>query len=791
MQINLKESMNRNDRTRVIRVRNDRQATIVQPQVSRRYTRPSELIYYRMSDRANLNCNVAEQRRRSPERLMRRNNIPYNVNEMYRHNRSRRYERYTEDSDSETDYSSEYSSGESDSEINVYPRETRLVKVNPTTRGSSSYSDRRITNTNRLSTVHNSNRNVANEQRVVLVRKQPEINRVKYTNSQYNSRFYSDTESETDSSSDADSIYYRDNVRLARAAPTITGNNRRVIQYNENEDQKREKRPIVVRKVTNDENVAPRRVIRYDNTVQRREIEYDNDVGRNRQVRPVVVRRVRNDEHVVPRRVMRYENTVHRHEMEYDNDVGRIRQVRPVVDRKVNNDEHVPRHVMRYENTMPKRETEYDSRVVRNREVRPVVVSKVNKDEHVAPRRVMRYENNIPRRETEYDNDVAGRTLHYNGESPSIRKNEIRNVVRPEVNDNNTVPLRNVKYTERSMRVISSKSPRVVDDVIPVHDRAVLVRNNPSGRNSPTKTTRTAHAVRQETLPPIGYVRRHNSNVDRMMHSRSRDRHSITSSSSSSESYDTDDSSSDSTSSDMIGGQKNKSIESNQTGLLLLDYKKMLQSREERKKYEIERKNHEHETHVVTLVQKEINKPRHNVNKCEQKNDKSGSVHKKQSKCQTTEKAPKPLPKNEKGNMCLEDAEEIKRNIRIEEQRRRKREERGRLEAWMEGENTMDDDDVLGKDDIKQPTVDDLDQSRNPTPGMDNKSEGEDKVEVHVKYDEKFEDMYPEPRQKGCQLVYYIDLTKPPEILEPKPFDVETRRIVPQPKVNTINSFVY
>ena len=783
--------MNRNDRTRVIRVENDRQGIIVQPQVSRRYTRPSELKYYRTSDRANLNYNVAEQKRRSQERLVRRNNIPYNANEMYRHNRSRKYESYTEDSDSETDYSSEYSSGESDSEIYVYPRETRLVKVNPTTRGSSSYSDRRITNTNRPSAVHNNNRNVANGQSVVLEQKQPEINRVEYIKPKYNSRLYSDAESETDSSSETDSIYYRDNARLARAAPTLTGNNRRVIPYNENEDQKREIRPVVVRKVNNDETVAPRRVLRYENSVHRREMEYDNNVGRNREVRPVVVRKVKNDETVAPRRVLRYENSVHRREMEYDNNVGRNREVRPVVVRKVNNDEHVvPRRVMRYENSVHRREMEYDNNVGRNREVRPVVVRKVNNNENVSPRRIIRYDNTVPRRETGYDNDVSRRKLHYNGEAPSIRKNEIRNVVRPEVNEHNTVPLRNVKYTERPMHVISSTIPRVADDIIPVQDRAVLVRNNPSGGNSsPTKTTRTAHAVRQETLPPIGYVRRHNSNVvDRMMHSR--DRNSITSSSLSSDSYDTDDSSSDSTSSDMTGSHKNKSIESNQTGLYLLDYTKMLQSREERKKYEKERKNHEHETHVVTLVQKEINKPRHNVSKCDKKNDNSGSVH-KQPKCQTTEKAPKPLPKNEKVKRCLEETEEIKRNIRIEEQRRRKREERGRLEAWIEGDNTMDDDDFLAKDDIKQPTVYDFDKCTKFTPEMDNRSEEEDKVEVHVKYDEKFEDMYPEPRQKGCQLVYYIDLTKPPEILEPKPFDVETRRIVPQPKVNTIYSFVY
>ena len=459
--------------------------------------------------------------------------------------------------------------------------------------------------------------------------------------------------------------------------------------------------------------------------------------------------------------------------------------------RKVKNDETVaPRRVLRYENSVHRREMEYDNNVGRNREVRPVVVRKVNNNENVSPRRIIRYDNTVPRRETEYDNDVSRRKLHYNGEAPSIRKNEIRNVVRPEVNEHNTVPLRNVKYTERPVRVISSTIPRVADDIIPVQDRAVLVRNNPSERNSsPTKTTHTAHAVRQETLPPIGYVRRHNSNVvDRMMHSR--DRNSITSSSSSSDSYDTDDSSSDSTSSDMTGSHKNKSIESNQTGLYLLDYTKMLQSREKRKKYEKERKNHEHETHVVTLVQKEINKPHHNVSKCDKKNDNSGSVH-KQPKCQTTEKAPKPLPKNEKVKRCLEDTEEIKRNIRIEEQRRRKREERGRLEAWIEGDNTMDDDDFLAKDGIKQPTVYDFDKCRTFTPEMDNRSEEEDKVEVHVKYDEKFEDMYPEPRQKGCQLVYYIDLTKPPEILEPKPFDVETRRIVPQPKVSTIYSFVY
>ena len=456
----------------------------------------------------------------------------------------------------------------------------------------------------------------------------------------------------------------------------------------------------------------------------------------------------------------------------------------------MNNDENIaPKRVLRYENSVHRREMEYDNNVGRNREVRPVAVRRMNNDENIAPKGELRYENSVHRREMEYDKNVARRTLHYNGEAPPIRKNEIRNVVRPEVNENNNVPLRTVKYTERPMRVISSKVPRVVDDVIPVHDRAVLVRNNPGRENSPTKTTRTAHAVRQETPPPIGYVRGHNSNVNRMMHSRGRN--SLTTSSSSSDSYDTDDSDSDSMSSDMTRGHKNKSIEYNQTGLLLLDYKIMLQSREERKEYEKERKNHEHETNVVTLVQKEINKPRHNVSKCDQKNDKSGSVHKKQSKCQTTEKAPKPLPKNEKVKRCLEDAEEIKRNIRIEEQRRRKREERGRLEAWIEGENTMDDDDILGKDDIKQPTVDDLDKCRNPTPEMDNRSEGEDKVEVHVKYDETFEDMYPEPRQKGCQLVYYIDLTKPPEILEPKPFDVETRRIVPQPKVSTINRFVY
>jgi hypothetical protein len=72
---------------------------------------------------------------------------------------------------------------------------------------------------------------VANGQRVVLVQKQPEINRVEYIKPKYNSRLYSDAESETDSSSETDNIYYRDNVRLARAAPPLTGNNRRVIIF--------------------------------------------------------------------------------------------------------------------------------------------------------------------------------------------------------------------------------------------------------------------------------------------------------------------------------------------------------------------------------------------------------------------------------------------------------------------------------------------------------------------------------------------------------------------------------
>jgi hypothetical protein len=43
-----------------------------------------------------------------------------------------------------------------------------------------------------------------------------------------------------------------------------------------------------------------------------------------------------------------------------------------------------------------------------------------------------------------------------------------------------------------------------------------------------------------------------------------------------------------------------------------------------------------------------------------------------------------------------------------------------------------DDDDFLAKDGIKQPTVYDFDKCRTFTPEMDNRSEEEDKVEVHV-----------------------------------------------------------
>lgn len=249
------------------------------------------------------------------------------------------------------------------------------------------------------------------------------------------------------------------------------------------------------------------------------------------------------------------------------------------------------------------------------------------------------------------------------------------------------------------------------------------------------------------------------------------------------------DSGSDSSDSDYSDSEDNDSMKSNrlsrskmQSGRLFLDYSKMLQSREEQKIYESERRKHEEESSIVRLVQKEVNKPppRRKLScGCHNIQPESTTVDNKarliiNSSCN--------IHSSDGYSAANQDAENaIKEKVREIKERQMITNNRNKVEVLDEREYSVKKE--KEEREIKhRPRLQDLDVCRPPIIYPSNNSNEPDRIQVNIQYDNDFEAMYPKPKPKGCQEVYYIDLTKPTEIMQPKPFDVFERRIVPQPK---------
>ncbi|XP_063403594.1 uncharacterized protein LOC134687321 [Mytilus trossulus] len=251
--------------------------------------------------------------------------------------------------------------------------------------------------------------------------------------------------------------------------------------------------------------------------------------------------------------------------------------------------------------------------------------------------------------------------------------------------------------------------------------------------------------------------------------------YSYTSSDESSESDSSDGYTTDSSAIEQNDRYNAQSTRSTQTECLLVDYSKVVKSREEQRKYEQERRRHAQERHIVSLVQNEVNKPRLNSN-----------ITGDSRITATIENPAKPLPSNTKGTSTLDEQEklnDIKENVRIDLEKKEKDERRNQLEVWTNPKLNSDNRQTILNNYKQDHNVYNFDDRRNNSKTLtDKRDEAPDNIDVKIYYDENFESMYPQPRKKGCQLVYYIDLRPPTEIVDPKPFDVFERRIVPQPK---------
>ncbi|XP_071134418.1 uncharacterized protein [Mytilus edulis] len=251
--------------------------------------------------------------------------------------------------------------------------------------------------------------------------------------------------------------------------------------------------------------------------------------------------------------------------------------------------------------------------------------------------------------------------------------------------------------------------------------------------------------------------------------------YAYTSSDESSESDSSDGYTTDSSETQQNDRYNALSTRSTQTECLLVDYSKMVKSREEQRKYEQERRQHAQERHIVSLVQKEVNKPRLKSN-----------ITGDSCITATIENPTKPLPSNTKGTSTLDDPEktnDIKENVPIDLEKKERDERRNQLEVWTNPKFNSDNRQTILNNNKQDNVVYNFDQCRNNSNTLtDKRDEAPDNIDVKIYYDENFESMYPQPRKKGCQLVYYIDLRPPTKIVDPKPFDVFERRIVPQPK---------
>ncbi|CAG2217823.1 unnamed protein product [Mytilus edulis] len=251
--------------------------------------------------------------------------------------------------------------------------------------------------------------------------------------------------------------------------------------------------------------------------------------------------------------------------------------------------------------------------------------------------------------------------------------------------------------------------------------------------------------------------------------------YAYTSSDESSESDSSDGYTTDSSETQQNDRYNALSTRSTQTECLLVDYSKMVKSREEQRKYEQERRQHAQERHIVSLVQKEVNKPRLKSN-----------ITGDSCITATIENPTKPLPSNTKGTSTLDDPEktnDIKENVQIDLEKKERDERRNQLEVWTNPKLNSDNRQTILNNNKQDNVVYNFDQCRNNSNTLtDKRDEAPDNIDVKIYYDENFESMYPQPRKKGCQLVYYIDLRPPTKIVDPKPFDVFERRIVPQPK---------
>ncbi|XP_052086736.1 uncharacterized protein LOC127724026 [Mytilus californianus] len=359
-----------------------------------------------------------------------------------------------------------------------------------------------------------------------------------------------------------------------------------------------------------------------------------------------------------------------------------------------------------------------------------------------------------------------------------------------------------IRKTDRNeaSKLVSSKN-RMVDRVIVKPDNLVKRKQETLPRTVIPGGHKQGHNLTHQTklainnndgvtfLRPYSEVRRKNEIIDNRRAVKdiqqsfpnktkwegSLESDSYTSSYENSESDSSDGYTTDSSEIQQNDRYNTHSTRSTQTECLLVDYSKVVKSREEQRIYEQERRRHAQERHIVSLVQTEVNKPRF-----------SSNITGDSCITATIENKTKPLPSNTKGTSTLDELEktyDIKEKVSIDMERKERDERRNQLEVWAKPELSFDNRETILNNNKQDPLVYNLDNCRNNSNTItDQQDEAPDNIDVKIYYDEDFESMYPKPRKKGCQLVYYIDLRPPTEIVKPKPFDVFERHIVPQKK---------